>query len=305
MANQARTKNKSRKPPRPELEPISYEEIMANAGMSGFVSFLDAARPAAEAPVESYTVQPSGADPSGAAPLVRASATDASVADAKASNPASEPSEQPDTVQDSITVHQSKLEAYTVQVTTTVQKSDTVKRADTVQDSDTVQQSKTVQETYTVQANTRRRPKRRTVARALSMEDGHSLAEQQLYRTLWEAGAPDEPGGPQAGQGAGQTVAPADLPASPDAPRLVRLGYDRLATLVRMSWLTVKTNLRSLEHKLAIEVAAPEDSARRAGKQYRVFSAPVVVARREEAGLVWVRRTRGVELLTQAPPENQ
>src|ERR1035438_9849255 len=43
MDNQARTRTKSKKPPaRPELEPISYEEIMANAGMSGFVSFLDA-----------------------------------------------------------------------------------------------------------------------------------------------------------------------------------------------------------------------------------------------------------------------
>ena len=43
MDNQARTRTKSKKPPaRPELERISYEEIMANAGMSGFVSFLDA-----------------------------------------------------------------------------------------------------------------------------------------------------------------------------------------------------------------------------------------------------------------------
>jgi len=139
------------------------------------------------------------------------------------------------------------------------------------------------------------------------MEDGHSLAEQQLYRTLWEAGAPEPPAGWRAGQEVGQAVPPANSgsPANPGESRLVRLGYDRLAAMARMSWLTVKTNLRSLEHKLAIEVAAPEDSARRAGKQYRVFSAPVVVARREEAGLVWVRRTRGVELLTQAPPENQ
>src|ERR1035441_3801371 len=46
MDNQARTRTKSKKPPaRPELEPISYEEIMANAGMSGFVSFLDAPEP--------------------------------------------------------------------------------------------------------------------------------------------------------------------------------------------------------------------------------------------------------------------
>ena len=136
------------------------------------------------------------------------------------------------------------------------------------------------------------------------MEDGHSLAEQQLYRTLWEAGEPEQRVGQQTDQGAGHKAGTAVSPAD-SGSRLVRLGYDRLAAMARMSWLTVKTNLRSLERKLAIEVAAPEDSARRAGKQYRVFSATVVLARREQAGLVWVRRTRGVELLTQAPPESQ
>lgn len=137
------------------------------------------------------------------------------------------------------------------------------------------------------------------------MEEGHSLAEQQLYRTLWEAGEPEQRVGQQTDQGAGHKAGTAVSPADSGRSRLVRLGYDRLAAMARMSWLTVKTNLRSLERKLAIEVAAPEDSARRAGKQYRVFSAPVVIARREEAGLVWVRRTRGVELLTQAAPESQ
>ena len=83
----------------------------------------------------------------------------------------------------------------------------------------------------------------------------------------------------------------------------MRLGYDRLAALARMSWLTVKTNLRSREKKLAIETTAAEDSAQRAGKQYRIFPAAAVLARREQAGLVWVRRTRGVELLTQGPTE--
>ena len=135
--------------------------------------------------------------------------------------------------------------------------------------------------------------------RAQSLEDGHSLAEQQLYRTLWEAGTPEQP--------VGQALSPASS-APPGSSRLVRIGYDRLAALARMSWLTVKTNLRSLEKKLAIEVVAAEDSANRAGKQYRIFPAPAVLDRRECAGLVWVRRTRGVELLTQAPadlPENQ
>ena len=147
------------------------------------------------------------------------------------------------------------------------------------------------------------------------MEEGHSLAEQQLYRTLWEASAPEagagKPGGREVGQavspaGPASDAQPAEEPTGSSAPgssRLVRLGYDRLAALARMSWLTVKTNLRSLEKKLAIETTAAEDSAQRAGKQYRIFPAAAVLARREQAGLVWVRRTRGVELLTQGPTE--
>jgi hypothetical protein len=242
MANQARSKNKSPKPPRPELEPISYEEIMGNAGMSGFVSFLDEARLPGQGAAQVDTVQ------------------------------------EPDTVQDSSTVQQSKSDPDTVSTSYTVQASDTVIG------SDTVQQSKSAPQPYTVQARSQAR--RLRVTRARAAEDGHSLAEEQLYRLLWDAGAPEE------------ARAPAAMPDS----RLVRIGYDRLAAKARMSWLTVKNNLRTLEKKLAIEVAAAEDSAIRAGKQYRVFSAPAVFARRESAGLVWVRRTRGVELLTQLPP---
>jgi hypothetical protein len=329
MANQEKTKKKSRKPPRPELEPISYEEIMANAGMSGFVSFLDEVRPAPAGapPAESYTVQPSGADRdtrafggSSALPLspdlepkqpggpLHPEPVEL-VAD-----PAICSTQESDTVQDSSTVLQSKHVPDTVQVPNTVQPDDTVQEPDTVQTSSTVQQSNTVQKPYTVQVH-RRRQKRPRIARAQSMEEGHSLAEQQLYRTLWEAGAPEAGAGMPGGREVGQAVSPAgSAPAAQPAgtpadsaasgsPRLVRLGYDRLAALARMSWLTVKTNLRSLEKKLAIETTAAEDSAQRAGKQYRIFPAAAVLARREQAGLVWVRRTRGVELLAQDSPD--
>jgi hypothetical protein len=115
---------------------------------------------------------------------------------------------------------------------------------------------------------------------ARGVEDGHSLAEQEVYRTLWKIGAPEG--------------------EDPEANRTVRIGYDRLAGLVRLSWVTVKANLRSLERKLAIEVVAAEDSASREGKQYRVYSTNAIWARRQSAGLLWVRRTRGVELLTDA-----
>jgi hypothetical protein len=254
MENRARTRTKSKKPPaRPELEPISYEEIMANAGMSGFVSFLDA--PAPEAPVPA----------SPAAPV--------SERGELAGQPSRPTFHAPATSQ-SATVS----EVATVEQTDTVQERKTA----TVQQSNAVQQSNSVQESYTVQADGAHDRRRSRVKLAHAVEDGHSLAEQEIYRTLWKVGVPEG--------------------YDPEANRVVRIGYDRLAALVRLSWVTVKANLRSLEKKLAIDVVAAEDSANREGKQYRVYSNPAIWARRQTAGLLWVRRSRGVELLTASTP---
>ena len=82
--------------------------------------------------------------------------------------------------------------------------------------------------------------------------------------------------------------------------RAIRIGYHRLAHLTRLSGVSVKANLRSLEKKLAIEVIGSENSATQQGKTYRVYSATAIIERRRQAGLVWVRRTRGVELMTEA-----
>jgi hypothetical protein len=233
MDNQEKTKGKSKKAPtRPELKPISYEEIMGNAGMSGFVSFLDAGEP--EGRVRGATEAPGASKPDQKAITVQIQ----------------------DTVEDTHTVQQSKASA------------------------STVQQSKAVQEAYTVPDRLERPWRRSHIKRTHAVEDGHSLAEQEVYRALWRTGEPE-----------------GDDPAG---SRMVRIGYDRLANLVRLSWVTVKANLRSLEKKLSIEVVAAEDSANREGKQYRVYSNAAIWARRESAGLLWVRRTRGVELLTNA-----
>jgi hypothetical protein len=227
MDNQARTRTKAKKPStRPELKPISYEEIMGNAGMSGFVSFLDAAE-----------TEPAAS----------------TLADA------------PDVI-----VSDTVVESNTVKETTSVQERKT----------STVYEPVTVAKTYTVPTQSFKENRRWRVKRARGVEDGHSLAEQEVYRTLWKIGAPEGD--------------------DPEANRTVRIGYDRLAGLVRLSWVTVKANLRSLERKLAIEVVAAEDSASREGKQYRVYSTNAILARRQSAGLLWVRRTRGVELLTDA-----
>jgi hypothetical protein len=115
------------------------------------------------------------------------------------------------------------------------------------------------------------------IRRALAMEDGHSLAEQAVYTALWKAAAP--------------------VNDHVNADRTIRIGYHRLAQMTRLSWVSVKSNLRSLEKKLALEVISVENSATQEGKRYLVYAPGSVLERRKKAGLEWVRRTRGVELL--------
>jgi hypothetical protein len=114
--------------------------------------------------------------------------------------------------------------------------------------------------------------------KARDPEDGHSLAEQAVYTALWNA------------------AVAVNVPGSSD--RSVRIGYHRLAQITRLSWISVKNNLRSLEKKLAIEVTASENSNLQQGKAYVVYSRHAILERRKRAGLEWVRKTRGVELLT-------
>jgi len=161
--------DESKKPStRPELKPISYEEIMGNAGMSGFVSFLDAAE-----------TEPAAS----------------TLADA------------PDVI-----VSDTVVESNTVKETTSVQERKT----------STVYEPVTVAKTYTVPTQSFQDSRRWRVKRARGVEDGHSLAEQEVYRTLWKIGAPEG--------------------EDPEANRTARIGYDRLAGLVRLSWVTVKAN---------------------------------------------------------------
>ena len=176
------------------MEPISYDELMSNAGMSGFVSFLEHPSPAPAAQTLAMEVE------AVAGPV-----------DATA-------------------------------------------------------------------AISQRRQGR--IRKATMAEDGHSLAEQAVYEVLWQAASPV-----------------GDLA---DADRTIRIGYHRLAQMTRLSWVSVKANLRTLEKKLAIEVTGSENSATREGKCYLVYSRSSILVRRKQAGLEWVRRTRGVELLSQS-----
>jgi len=187
---------------RHHLEPISYDELLGNAGMSGFVSFLEEGPRAGAAPALEPVREP------GPRPVDRPPATPAPFRWAR-----------------NVSGRQSRI------------------------------------------------------WKAVAVEDGHSLAEQAVYNALWDGGVALEP-------------------ASED--RTIRIGYHRLAQMTRLSWVSVKSNLRSLEKKLAIEVIGSENSATQEGKRYRIYAAAAILQRRKRAGLIWVLRTRGVQLLTGA-----
>jgi len=209
MKNKVSTASPKQQRRRHPFEPITYDELLSNAGMSGFVSFLElptvnpgerAAASIAELPVEKSPYPPAPVE------IPR-----------KDPKPSRKPS------------------AYA------------------------------------------------RIYRATRVQDGHSFAEQAIYETLW-------------------TAVPSLLDDGTESYRIVQIGYDRLARLTQLSWVSVKANLRSLEKKLAIEVIAGENSASREGKTYRVYAYSVILERRRKAGLEWVQKTRGVKLLS-APAE--
>jgi hypothetical protein len=198
------------------MEPITYDELMSNAGMSGFVSFLE---------------HPSAAPATPA--LAREAEAVAGTVGATAAIPQQYPRRPADDEKRSPAARPPALPG-----------------------------------------------RQGRIRRATLVEDGHSLAEQAVYEVLWQAASP-----------AGDVA---------DADRTIRIGYHRLAQMTRLSWVSVKANLRTLERKLAIEVTGSENSATREGKCYLVYSRSSILERRKQAGLEWVRRTRGVELLSQA-----
>lgn len=113
------------------------------------------------------------------------------------------------------------------------------------------------------------------VRRTRTVQDGHSMAEQQIYDTLWR----------EARTGA-------------DEYREITIGYRALADKTRLHRNTVDRNLASLEEKLAIEITKAEDRAGNIGRTYRVYGFRSVLERREAAGLVWFIKNRsGVRLL--------
>ena len=231
---------------RPLLQPISYDELMSNAGMSGFVSFL--------------IPQP---------------------------EPAREAEAPPEAPPES-------------------RRKGRIRRAQTVEDGHSLAEQAVYEALWKAAeppsdglAVAVDRPVAAVDGRMAALDgvslDGVAPLDGCVAPLDGRVAAVDGRVGPLDGRVAPLGAVNTGEPAAAD--RTVRIGYHRLAQMTRLSWVSVKTNLRSLEKKLAIEVTGSENSATREGKCYRVYSRPAILERREKDGLVWVRRSRGVELL--------
>ena len=113
--------------------------------------------------------------------------------------------------------------------------------------------------------------------RARTVQDGHTVWEQQIYEALWREATPS--GGPES--------------------REIAIGYRHIAKLTRLGLNTVQRNMRTLVDKLALEPVGKYDSDTRTPKTYRVYSYRAILERRAAAGLEWVIKNRqGVTLGT-------
>jgi len=103
------------------------------------------------------------------------------------------------------------------------------------------------------------------------VEDGHSHIEQHVYTTLWNAAEPHS-----------------------DQARILTMGFGTMSHLLRLSLNNCRLNVRSLVRKLAMEEHREELCPQGVGKTYLIYSPDALLRRRQEAGLEWVIRTRGV-----------
>jgi hypothetical protein len=114
--------------------------------------------------------------------------------------------------------------------------------------------------------------------RARTVQDGHSMAEQVIYDTLWR-----------------------EARVIKDQYREITVGYRHLADRARLHRNTIDRNLVSLQSKFAIEIIAPEDRAANIGRTYRVYCFRNILERREAAGLIWYAKDRsGVRLMQES-----
>ena len=271
MAGSSKSRRKGK------LEPISYDELLGSAGMSGFLSFLNVKAPAAGAPT--LPSEPEYSKDTVVSEDTVSSENRATEADSGHTVSFT------DTVSSEIKPH---LED-TVSLETWASAKDTVSSEHTVSSESVapdrdVFSGDTVLSEDTVSPEIRPRSRRKygaernlkRIQRALTVQDGHTIAEQLLYQALWSA---------------------REARRESDDTRVICGGFDRLAEMTNLHWSTVKRNLRGLEQKLALETIADEDCNARLGRTYRIFSYTAILKRRKAAAMEWVFRGRVVEFV--------
>jgi hypothetical protein len=232
-----------------KLEPISIEELAGTTGMSGFCSFLtrdisvpvpvldriESSAPVSEAPepapVESSAPVIAAVEPPAPVPAALDSGYGTPVPDIGALEP---PALEPPAIE---------LPAF----------------ASSLDESSAPEAG----------APDFRYPRRPRIREAITVQDGHSLAEQAVYNAMFGAG--------KSYQG--------------DA-RILTIGLRTLAELSRMAYSNCKANVRSLIAKLAID-ELPGFSYTD-GRTYVIHGYRDILQRRRAAGLTHVLRTRGV-----------
>lgn len=120
----------------------------------------------------------------------------------------------------------------------------------------------------------------RRVQRVTIAQHSMGLGEERVYQTLWHARESDG--------------------VRPETKRskTFSLGYDRIARLVRLNEKSVRLLLPKLIRKKILEVLAPEESASRTGRTYRIFSYEEILERQRSDNLLFVvKNGRAVEFV--------
>lgn len=254
-----------------KLEPISIEELAGTTGMSGFCSFLtrDSSVPVpALDHLESGAPEPgapeSGAPITGASetalPALPAAAAPAAESPAPEAPAAVTPAPGSGAVDSGYGVPTACREPESSAPVSPAFEAGAVSSSAAETNPDETTALETASFRY------RRKPR---VREAVSVEDGHSLAEQAVYDAMVRAGKPYQ-----------------------GDSRILTIGLRTLAELSRMAYSNCKANVRSLVAKRAIE-ELPGFSYTD-GRTYIIHSYPEILRRRKAASLTHVLRTRGV-----------
>jgi hypothetical protein len=116
---------------------------------------------------------------------------------------------------------------------------------------------------------------RQRIVRIQRFQDGLTMAEQRVLNYLWDNGEKE----------------------SSTTCRVLTVSQKGVSFAARLSVVSVRADLRSLESKLCIEETASFDVTEHLGRTYRVYSFASILDRWRRSGYLWGRQTRGIELL--------